>query len=70
MWGDLGFMFGGCVCESLRRQVLLCESGCDGEGAGIHVCYAHPHHMSKCTIYNACFLYNPFFCGYFINSFK
>ena len=31
----------------LRRLVLLCESGCDCEGAGIHVCYAHPHHMHE-----------------------
>ena len=37
---DLDFMFGGCVLE---RLVLLCESGCDGEGAGIRVYWTFPH---------------------------
>ena len=39
---DLGFMFGSVsvrVLIVLKRLVLLCESGCDGEGAGIHVCH-------------------------------
>ena len=39
---DLGFMFGSVsvrVLIVLKKLVLLCESGCDGEGAGIHVCH-------------------------------
>ena len=42
MWGDLGFMFGGCICESLRRQVLLCESGVMVMVQG-YMCVMHIH---------------------------
>ena len=53
----------GVSVRVLKRLVLLCESGCDSEGAGIHVCYAHPHHVSNCRVYTTCIVHSTIHMG-------